>query len=218
MLRGLKVRIYPTEEMKTEINKLLGCSRFVYNYALGLRGEHYRAEGKTLSLQSLSEAVINLKNTEDHLWLADAHSKVIQQSLLDLNTAFKRFFDKKSKYPNFKCKNVNEDSCRFPVDAISGIKGNRILLTQKIKNILYKCSWRDEKRLNKYRNEIRSATLSKEKSGKYFVSFLIDMPLDKELPEVQQTTGADIGIKDFVVTAQGKRFPNLNIAKKKQKS
>ena len=213
MLKAIKIRLYPNEEQATEINKLLGCCRFVYNRCLSLKVDAYKEEKTNLSMSDLNKKIIELKNTEEYIWLKDAHSKVIQQSLIDLDKAYKNFFKKKNGFPNFKKKSY-EDKCRFPVDAISGIKGNRLNLITKIKDVCFKCSVKDEKYLNKKQKNIKSATLTKTKSGKYVISILIDWVVDKHLPSTTKMIGIDIGIKDFVITSDGQLFENIKTQRK----
>ena len=209
MLRGIKIRIYPDEGQKQEINKLLGCCRFVYNRCLDLKITAYKDDKTSLSTSDLNKKVIEIKKQDEFVWLADAHSKVIQQSLLNLDSAYKKFFKEKSGFPKFKSKKEG-DSCRFPVDAIGGIKGNRVNLTKKINNILFKCSVKDEKYLNKHQSLIKSATLRKTLSGNCMLSILIDRDVDKSrFPRTNGQVGIDIGIKDFVITSEGEVFENI---------
>ena len=213
MLKGIKVRIYPDYLKQTEINKLLGCSRFVYNYSLNLKSTTYKESKTNLSTSDLNKEIIKLKNTDTHIWLKDAHSKVIQQSLIDLDKSYNNFFKNGSGFPKFKSK-CDDNKCRFPIDAIIGIKGNRISLTNKLKDLHFKSSVKDEKFLNSNR-DIKSVTLSKTKSGKYFLSILIDRP-NKVLPETMKMVGIDIGIKDFIVTSDNLRFENIKTIRNNQ--
>ena len=209
MLKAIKIRLYPDKAQEQEMNKLLGSCRFVYNYCLGQKINAYKLDKASLSMGDLNKKVIVLKNTEEYLWLKDAHSKVVQQSLLNLDLAYKNFFREKKGFPKFKSKR-NGDSCRFPVDAISGVKGNRFNLTTKLKNILFKCSARDEKILNKSQTDIKSATLSKTKSGNFMLSVLIDKKQSTSLSSTtDKMVGIDIGIKDFIVDSNGRSFENI---------
>ena len=113
-------------------------------------------------------------------------------------------------YPAFKSKHQKQ-TCRFPVDAISGVKGNRINIILKLKDINYKCSVQDEKYLNKHQELIKSATLSKTKSGNYFFSVLIDRPNKRLNKSTNDIIGIDLGIKDFIVTSEGQNYENLKI-------
>lgn len=96
-------------------------------------------------------------------------------------------------------------------DAFSGIKGNRVSLVTQLKDILFKCSERDERYLNKHRDAISSATLERTPSGKFFLSILVDFQ-----PTARQTQGAvgiDLGIKSAVITSDGEIFENKHFAK-----
>ena len=138
MLKAIKIRLYPDQNQKVIINKLLGSCRFIYNHCLAKKIEAYTNSETSLSISDLNREVINLKNTDEYSWLKDAHSKVVQQSILNLDVAYKNFFKNKMGFPVFKKKHGN-NTCRFPIDAIGGVNGNRFNLTKKIKDLLFKC-------------------------------------------------------------------------------
>ncbi len=213
MLKAIKIRLYPNKAQQIEINQLLGSCRFVYNYCLEQKIAAYNNNKTSLGLSDLNKKIIELKNSTDYNWLKEAHSKVIQQSLINLISAYSNFFKNKKGFPKFKSKNNNINSCRFPIDAFGGIKGNRINLITKIKNVFFKCSAKEEKYINKNADKIKSATLSKTKSGKYFLSILIDNFISKQLSNenVNHIVGIDMGIKDFVVQSDGKLYENIKI-------
>ena len=215
MLKAIKIRLYPNNEQTNYINNLLGCSRFVYNNILAYRINEYKTNNKSVSFGEQGKKLVQLKSEFE--WLKDVHSKVLQQSIIDLNKAYNSFFKNGSGFPKFKSKHNNKLSCRFPSDAFSGVKGNRINIIKKLSDIHYKCSRRDEILLNKHQNSIKSATLSKTKSGKYYLSVLIDLPLNKSLPITNNIIGIDLGIKDFVITSEGETFDNIKIKRKNKK-
>jgi putative transposase len=218
MLKAIKIRLYPTTSQTEEMNKLLGSCRFVYNYCLALKIDSYKKDKISLNTTQLNKEIIRLKNTEDFHWLKEVHSKVIQQSLLNLDMAYKNFFRNKNGFPKFKSKG-GVSSCRFPIDAIIGINGNRISLITKLKNIHFKCSVRDEKFLNKKNINLKSATLSKTKSGHYILSILVENTLinDNSNNMLDKIIGIDLGIKDFVICSDGTRYENLKIIRSNQK-
>ena len=213
MLKAIKIKLYLNDYQKIYANKLLGSSRFVYNQCLSYKSLEYGLWNNTLNLSDLNKHVIELK--QDKEWLKESHSKVIQQSLINLETAFKNFFNKKSKYPVFKSKHHNQ-SCRFPVDAIMGVNGNRINIIRPLKDIHFKCSRNDEKYLNSNQSLIKSGTLSKRKSGDYYFSIILDRS-NKILPKVNTIIGLDLGIKDFIVTSEGGIYENLKSKRNNQK-
>lgn len=213
-MEAIKVKLYPSIEQANYVNSLLGCSRFVYNNCLAYKIQKYNEEKTSVGFGELGKHLTNLKS--EFIWLKDVHSKVLQQSLINLEYSYKNFFKNGMGFPNFKKKNQKQ-SCRFPVDAISGINGNRINLIRQLKDIHYKCSKRDEKILNKHQNLIKSATLSKSKSSQYYLSILINIKSSKQLPKTDKVIGIDLGIKDFIVTSNNQSFENIKVKRNNQK-
>jgi putative transposase len=206
MLKAIKLRLYLTDEQIIYCNKLLGSSRFVYNNCLNYKISKYEKDKKSISFGELCKYLVDLKTNYE--WLKKSHSKVLQQSLINLETAYKNFFKQGNGFPKFKSKH-DKQSCRFPVDAISDVKGNRINIINSLKDIHYKCSSSDEKYLNKNQNLIKSGTLSKTKSGNYYFSILIDKP-NKEINKTDnRLIGIDLGVKDFIVCSDGTKYENL---------
>ena len=217
MLKAIKIRLYPTKDQQTTINKLLGCCRLVYNQCLYHRNKIYEETKESGSISKSYNYFCESKEMEEYSFLkTDAHSKVIQQSLRDQDTAFKNFFTKKSKFPRYKSKKDNKQSCRFPKDAISSIKGNRINIIKSLKDIHFKCSRIDESYLNKNQGLISSATLTKTCSGKYYLSILINKPHDVRFGKLNNIVGIDLGIKDLIITSNGEKFENKQFYRKQE--
>ena len=210
MLKAIKIRIYPNKEQTQFIMKQLGCCRFVYNNCLAYRKSSYENGNKTVSSSESIGYIVQLK--KDYEFLKEVHSKVLQQSVRDMNQAYENFFKLHKGYPKFKSKRDNKQSCRFPKDAFIGIRGNRIDLIKSLKDIHFKCSREDERYLNKNQDKVSSLTLSKTPSGYFYLSILIDK-LNKILPKSNKSVGIDLGIKDFVVTSDGEVFDNFHFKK-----
>ena len=210
MLKAIKIRIYPTPEQIVFINRQLGCCRFVYNACLAYRKDSYEKDKISINSSQSINYIVSLKS--QYVWLKEVHSKVLQQSVRDMNKAYDNFFKLHSGYPKFKSKKDNHQSCRFPKDAFIGIRGNRIDLIKSLKDIHFKCSANDERYLNKNQDKVSSLTLSKTPSGKFYLSILIDKP-NKVLSPVSDFVGIDMGIKDFVITSDGEVFNNLHFKK-----
>lgn len=211
MLKAIKIRLYPSKEQVVFINKQLGCCRFVYNQCLSYRKTYYETYNRSITSSQTINHIVELKN--EFQFLKEVHSKVLQQSVIDLNKSFDNFFKKLSNYPNFKSKKDNRQLCRFPKDAFIGIRGNRIDLIKVLKDIHFKCSKKDESYLNKNQDKIKSLTLTKNPSGKYYLSILIDRDINHTVNETNNAIGVDLGIKDFVITSEGEVFNNLHFKK-----
>ena len=210
MLKAIKIRISPSDEQKQFINKQLGCCRVVYNSCLSYRRDKYEKEGISITSSQAINYIVELKKERE--WLKKVHSKVLQQSVMDMNSSYKNFFEGRCGFPKFKSKKDYEQKCRFPKDAFIGVRGNRIDLIKSLKDIHFKCSVRDEKYLNKNQNKVHSLTLTKTKSDQYYLSVLVDKQLELK-PQTTSVIGIDLGIKDFVITSEGQVFENLHFKK-----
>ena len=225
MLRAIKIRLYPNKEQEQKINKTLGCYRFVYNHMLALKQEAYKRDKTNLGLCELSKYLLGtLRKDEQYAWLKEENSAVMQQAIRQMLTAYGNFFKQNKGFPKFKSKK-DKQSALFRIGTISRrntFETRHITLTKPLKNIKFRCSDLYLSRLQKYNKNIRSATLSKSKSGNYFLSILVEME-DTELKKFEHTdkqVGIDLGVKNFVITSDGYVFENkhfLNNEEKKMK-
>ena len=221
MLRAIKIRLYPNKEQEQAFNKLLGCYRFVYNQMLALKQKEYNENKKSLSLTDLSKYFHGtLLKDEQYDWLKEQNTKVMKQSIRQMITAYDRFFKHHNGFPKFKSKK-DKQSALFPLEAISKkntFETRKITLTKPLKDIRFRCSDLYHNRLRQYRDGIRSATLSKTKSGNFFLSILIELP-NEEVVKFKLTdehVGIDLGVKDFVITSDGEVFENKHFFKSQE--
>lgn len=222
MLRAIKIRLYPNENQEIYINKLLGSYRFVYNQCLDKKVKAYTNNKTNIGLKELGNFFHQeLTKNEEYHWLSEHNTKVLKQSIINLLDTYKRFFVNGNGFPKFKSKHDNKQSARFPLESISRTNNylsNRLTFTSNIKNIKFKCSDKYKNYLNKHKENIKSATLSKTKSGNYFLSILVDGDLMKEYKTpLNQFIGIDLGIKDFIVTSDAEVFDNIKIKRNNQK-
>ena len=222
MLRAIKIRLYPNKTQEQTLNNVLGCYRFVYNHMLARKQEAYKADKTNLSLCDLSKYFHGtLLEDEKYVWLKEQNTKVMKQAIRQMLTAYYKFFKEHKGFPKFKSKR-DKQSALFQFDAISKkntFEARKITLTKNLKNIKFRCSDLYHKRLQRYKDSIRSATLSKTKSGCYTLSILVEMN-DNELVKFNKTgcdVGIDLGVKDFVITSNGEVFENKHFYKKDEK-
>ncbi len=216
-LKAIKIRIYPNREQQEYLAKLLGSCRFIYNNCLAYKIEVYNKEKRTVGWAECGKYMTALKQKEEFSWLKEVDSRPLQQSLIDLESAYSKFFKNGKGFPKFKSRKDNQSSCRFSSQSFSGISGNRLTLIKALKDIYFKSSRNNEVFLNKGQNKIRSATLTKTRSGKYFLSVLIDKPITRKLPKTDKIIGIDLGIKDFVVTSDNQKFESIKIIRSNEK-
>lgn len=207
MLKGLKYRLYPTNSQKELIAKHIGSSRFVYNLALETKNTAYLGSKHNISSFDLIKQLPTLKKECE--WLKEVNSQSLQQSIQNMDIAFKKFF-KGAGFPKFKSKHKGKQSFSIPQNVIVE---NNLLIIPKFKEGIDIVLHREIK------GAIKSATISVTPTGKYFVSILVDTNteiLNKAPITENATIGIDLGIKDFAITSDGEVFENPKNLRKAQ--
>ena len=102
--KSYRYRLYPNKAQATLLDKHFGCTRFIYNWALGEKIRVYQESGESLSRYKLQEKLPEMKQTE-RPWLTEVNAQSLQASLINLDRAFLNFFKHKTKFPRFKKKN-----------------------------------------------------------------------------------------------------------------
>jgi transposase, IS605 orfB family len=188
---------------------------------LALKQQEYNDNKINLSLKDLSKYFYGtLRKDEKYSWMKEQNTQVMSQSIRQMLTAYDRFFKLHTGFPKFKTKK-DRQSALFPLEAISRrniFETKHISLIKSLKNIKFRCSDLYFKRLQTYKDSIRSATMSKTKSGNYFLSILIDIPQDEvvKFKQTGESVGIDLGVKDFVITSDGEVFENKHFLKKQE--
>ena len=191
MEKAYKFRFYPTKTQIKILNSTFGCVRYVYNHFLGLKQKLYSTEKKSMSYNQCSKELTVLKKEKE--WLKDVDKFSLQNSLKDLDKAYKNFFSGKG-YPKFKSKKDNRKSYR------TNYTNNNIEFLDKWIKVpkLGKLKIRDK---IKPQGRIISATITQAPSGKYYISLCCADIEVKKLKSTNKNVGIDLGIKDFVLTS-----------------
>lgn len=198
ILRAYKYRIYPTDTQRIKIDNTINVCRFVYNLALETKMYAYKSHGKNLAAFDLCYQLADLK--KGFPWIAEVDSQAIQASIKNMDKAFKNFFHG-AGFPKFKAKR-NSGSFQCPGNARKIDWNNSTLSIPKIKDIPIQLS-------RPFEGKIKTVTIGRAQSGKYFASILIETVFKKVLsrPIIPETTiGVDVGIKSFAITSDGKSF------------
>ena len=209
ILKGYVFRMYPNEKQEQLINKTIGCARFVYNYFLDDKIKEYKEIGKSKSAYDQAKLIPSLSKEKE--WLKEVDSQSLRNSLLDLERAFKNFYNG-SGYPKFKAKGVHE---RYKTNNIkSSYKGNHYnSIKLDLKNKTITLPKLKEVKIRGYRNkevipgDIKSAVIKKE-AGRYYVSVLIEELLIRQPFIPRSIIGIDLGIKDLIVTSYNEKIEN----------
>lgn len=202
--KAYRFRIYPDEEQKVFLAKHFGCTRFIYNYLLDKRSSAWKKEKRNIGGAEAKRMISPLKKEKGKEWLKEPNSQSLQAASINLDKAFKKFFKKEASYPKFKKKNDRQSfevPQNFQVDA-----QNNFIKIPKLSTAINTVYHRSLKKIKK----ICYLTLSKEPSGKYYVSMNVEEEIVHRRPVAKITkrtkaVGIDLGLKDFLVESNGQK-------------
>lgn len=206
MFLAHKIEITLTKEQQLYFEQAFGCSRKVYNEGLALWQTLYE-QGEKPTWQKVRNAIVARKKT-DLFFLNEISSQVTKNACEDLGNAFKKFFSKTGKYPQFKCKGRSQDSFRIIRETESSIRFLSITEVEFDK----RCGPIKLKESLRFEGLVKRVTFSK-RAGRYFASFMIDVEDHTQYYEQNTSTsivGIDLGIKDFLVSSEGEVVPKCN--------
>ena len=196
MLKAFKYEIYPNKEQTTLFAKTFGCTRFIWNYMLNDKIEYYR-KNKAMLYNTPAQY------KDAYPFLKEIDSLALSNVQMNLEQAYKNFFENRDHFgfPNFKSKK----HCKLSYTT-NFINNNIRIEEGKLK--LPKLGLVKINLHQPYNGKIKSATISKTKSGRYFVSLLCEVDEIKKLPKTNQSIGIDLGLTDFIILSNGEKVPN----------
>lgn len=206
MLKSYKYRIYPNVVQQEQLANAFGCVRFIYNLGLETKISAWALYKKNYTCIDLANQLKHLKST-DATWLSNCPSQALQMSLRNLDNAYTNFF-KGNGFPKYKNKH-SKQSLQLPQGVyLSNDKKQIFIPKLKLVNI--------DLHRELGNGEIKTITVSKTVTNKYFVSILVDNKKElpkKKLMREEKSVGIDLGIKDFAITSDGKKFENKDFFK-----
>ena len=210
VLKAFKYRIYPTEEQRNMLEEHFGACRFVFNHGLEKKTEAYQQLGKTLSCYDLINGLKQLK--EEHPWLKNVNSQSLQSALKNLDNAYTKFFREKKGFPKFKTKHNTKQSFQCPQHCSVDFGGGTITIP-KLKKIKAKLH-------RSFDGDIKTVTISRSATGKYYASILVD---NRELLpplaalKAEDAIGIDVGLSRFLTTSHGMIVDNPKFLRTSEK-
>ena len=209
-LKAYKFRIYPTEEQEIFFAKTFGCVRKVYNLMLNDRKKAYEEVKNDPSKKMAFPTPAKYK--KEFPFLKEVDSLALANAQLHLDKAYKNFFrDKSVGFPRFKSK-------KNPVQSYTtnNQKGTVVLIDSKFIKVPKLKSLVRIKLHRQPKGMIKSATISRHSSGKYYISLLCKEEIS-ELPKTNSAIGIDLGITDFAILSDGQKIDNHKFTSKMEK-
>ncbi|MER5472605.1 RNA-guided endonuclease TnpB family protein [Streptomyces sp. NPDC002685] len=210
-------RLYPTAGQRTALARAFGCARVVYNDALRAR-ERARSEGRPFpKTGDLSKTLITeAKQTPERAWLGEVSAVVLQQSLRDLDAAYKNFFDAlKGKRPRmgaprYKSRKDTRQAVRFTANAAWRITVGGKLRLPKIGDVPVRWS-------RALPSTPSTVTVVKDAAGRYFASFVIETDASQVLRETTFEVGIDLGLSHFAILSDGTKINSPRFLRRAEK-
>ncbi|MCF3962454.1 RNA-guided endonuclease InsQ/TnpB family protein [Streptomyces fuscigenes] len=209
-------RVYPTAGQRSSLARAFGCARVVFNDALRAR-ETARAAGLPFIPSSeLSKQLTASKKTPERAWLGEVSAVVLQQSLRDLDTAYKNFFDglrgkrPKTGPPRFKSRKDTRQSVRFTANAgWKSTTGGKLRLP-KVGDLKVKWS-------RTLPSTPSTVTVVKDSAGRYFASFVVESGPQEVLPTTTPEVGIDLGLSHFAILSDGTKIDSPRFLRRAEK-
>ena len=195
-----KIELRLNEEQKKIFEQAFGYSRYIYNKALDEWKKMYEAWK-----EDNSQVKPNNRKVRDRMrvlredWEFDQLNILIETSVEDLAAAFNMMWKGHCKYPRYKCRRNQKDSCRFFRRSesdlrIKGEKANKLKLT-KIKSLIHM----KEPLHLKEDHTIQEITISK-RADRYYAGIVIRYLYENNDPHKEESyVGIDLGVKDFAI-------------------
>ncbi|MFF9323077.1 RNA-guided endonuclease InsQ/TnpB family protein, partial [Streptomyces sp. NPDC014735] len=210
-------RLYPNGPQRSALARAFGCSRVVYNDGLRARETARAAGGPFPKTGDLSKLLITeAKKTGERAWLGEVSAVVLQQSLRDLDTAYRNFFDglkgKRPRMgaPRFKSRRDNRQAVRFTANARWKITTGKDLSLPKIGDVRVKWS-------RTLPSVPSTVTVVKDAAGRYFASFVVGTEPGEVLPEVTPEVGIDLGLTHFAILSDGTKIESPRFLRRAEK-
>lgn len=207
-LKVYKYRLYPNKSQEVLIQKTFGCTRFVYNRMLDTCIKSYNDSKITLSFQDKNN-IVNKQYKTEFDWLKEVDKFALSNAVNNLDKAYKNFFKEHGGFPKFKNKKDNKKSYTTNMTNNNIVVGDDYIKLPKLKNIKTRIS-------RIFNGKIKSATISQNISGNYYVSVLVEEDI-QPMQKTNAQVGIDLGIKNLAVTSDSVEYESNRFIKQYKK-
>ncbi|MBW9473157.1 transposase, partial [Escherichia coli] len=215
-LQAFKFQLRPGGQQECEMRRFAGACRFVFNRALARQNENHEAGNKyipygkmaSIPYGKMASWLVEWKNATETQWLKDAPSQPLQQSLKDLERAYKNFFQKRAAFPRFKKRGQN-DAFRYPQGVKLDQENSRIFLP--------KLGWMRYRNSRQVTGVVKNVTVS-QSCGKWYISIQTENEVSTPVHPSALMVGLDAGVAKLATLSDGTVFGPVNSFQKNQKT
>lgn len=204
MYKSYKYRLYPNKKQQEFFAKCFGCARFIYNRILADKIKYYEETKQMLK-------VTPARYKDEFPWLREVDSFALVVAERNLTTAFNNFFKRPEiGFPKFKSKKgrlsyttcCNREKAIYVTDKHVRLPKIGLVRLRKSREL---------------EGKIKSATISKNPSGKYFISILVECGEQKKLPKTEKESRITLGGDEFCTVSDGTVIENPRYLEKSEK-
>ena len=190
------------------MRRFAGACRFVFNRALALQNENHEAGNKYIPYGKMASWLVEWKNATETQWFNDSPSQPLQQSLKDLERAYKNFFQNRAAFPRFKKRGQN-DAFRYPQGVKLDQENSRIFLP--------KLGWMRYRNSRQVTGVVKNVTVS-QSCGKWYISIQTESEVSTPVHPSASMVGLDAGVAKLATLSDGTVFEPVNSFQKNQKT
>ncbi|MGX6105735.1 RNA-guided endonuclease InsQ/TnpB family protein [Escherichia coli] len=206
-LQAFKFQLRPGGQQEREMRRFAGACRFVFNRALARQNENHEVGNKYIPYGKMASWLVEWKNATETQWLKDTQSQPLQQSLKDLERAYKNFFRKRAAFPRFKKRGQN-DVFRYPQGVKLDQENSRIFLP--------KLGWMRYRNSRQVTGVVKNVTVS-QSCGKWYISIQTESEVSTPVHPSASMIGLDAGVAKLATLSDGTVFEPVNSFQKNQK-
>ncbi|MDT6979410.1 RNA-guided endonuclease TnpB family protein [Levilactobacillus zymae] len=204
MLKGIKLRLYPTRAQEGQLWQLFGNNRFVWNQMLAMAKARYKnnPSSRFINEYGMDNLLKTLKTEYPFLKLSDSTSlQVVNHHLAQ---AFSMLFEHRGGQTRFKSRRSAKQAYtgRFPASTQLVVAKHRVKLP-KLGSI------KTSKTGQLVDGQIKRYTVSHDATGRYYLSLQVEFPEPKPLPKTGVQVGIDLGVADLAITSDGRKYPKF---------
>jgi len=206
-LQAFKFQLRPNGQQERDMRRFAGACRFVFNRALALQNENHETGNKYIPYTKMASWLIEWKSDTETQWLKEAPSQPLQQSLKDLERAYKNFFQKRAAFPRFKKRGQNE-AFRYPQGVKLDQTNSRISLP--------KLGWIRYRNSREVTGEVKNVTISLS-CGKWYISIQTEYEVSEPSHNAVSMVGLDAGVTKLATLSDGTVYQPVNSFKASQR-
>ena len=219
MIKSIKVMLLPNNKQNTKMFQYSNTARFAYNWAIAREQENYKTGGKFITDNDLRKEFTQLKKQEEYQWLNEVSNNVTKQAIKDACNAYKRFFNKQSRFPKFKSRKKTRPSFYMDTSKIQFTETHVKLekISESTKKNKVKLNWIKLAEKNKIPTDCKYMNPRVTFDGlNWWISVGIEYDNSTVIP-MNDGIGIDLGVKDLAICSDGHTYKNINKTNKVKK-